>query len=259
MEIHHAIQEHERAALASQHDEEPGQFLMKLLGIEEWFSIYLLAQKGGIQMALQRLREYQGILEYMEGDDACELAKANASIVLMTAALTKVALDTYHAFHDTNNPSCNTSGHRLVTGSLGASSSTAVPPVLSQSAVDLITHISLASPEVVPSSFLEGILVSPLGGILFSTPNSTPESVNGASPSTPADVYSSIKDNPLLDLEWLTEDELIDMNVDLSTVNVAPLPTISIEIEATGTGTGEPFVPLLTPRFIEWECSKEDG
>ncbi|CAM6082377.1 unnamed protein product [Calypogeia fissa] len=103
-EIHRAIQGHERQALASQHEDEPGQFLMRLLGLDEWFNIYLLAQQSGIQMTIQRLREYAEFLEYMEGEDAYDLQKALVVARTMDAALTKVAKDTAKAREDLLNP-----------------------------------------------------------------------------------------------------------------------------------------------------------
>ncbi|CAM6090635.1 unnamed protein product [Calypogeia fissa] len=96
-EIHKAIQRHEQASLASQNDEEPGQFLMRLLGLDEWFNIYLLAQRSGEQMALQQLREYASLLASMEGDDAYDLQQALAVARAMEVALTKVAVATENA------------------------------------------------------------------------------------------------------------------------------------------------------------------
>ncbi|CAM6082248.1 unnamed protein product [Calypogeia fissa] len=70
---------------------------MGLLGLDEWFTIYLLARKSGVQLALQRLREYASILSCMEGDDAYDLQKAIVLARSMEVALTKVAADTEEA------------------------------------------------------------------------------------------------------------------------------------------------------------------
>ncbi|CAM6097497.1 unnamed protein product [Calypogeia fissa] len=93
-EIHQAIQEHERTSLTSQQEDEPGQFLMRLLGLDEWFNIYLLAQQSGVQMALQQLQDYASFLADMEGDDAYELQQALALARAMDVALTKVVVAT---------------------------------------------------------------------------------------------------------------------------------------------------------------------
>ncbi|CAM6104898.1 unnamed protein product [Calypogeia fissa] len=67
---------------------------MKLLGVEEWFNVYQLAQKSGIQMAIQRIQEYSNILECMEGDDAFELEKAQILVRAVEIALTQATADT---------------------------------------------------------------------------------------------------------------------------------------------------------------------
>ncbi|CAM6082098.1 unnamed protein product [Calypogeia fissa] len=103
-EIHRTIQEHEHTSLASQNEETPGQFLMKCLSIDEWFTIYSLAQKSGIQMALQRLSAYASILEYLEGDNAFELQRQSTLAKTMEMALTKVKLDTDKAKYEADNP-----------------------------------------------------------------------------------------------------------------------------------------------------------
>ncbi|CAM6104199.1 unnamed protein product [Calypogeia fissa] len=77
---------------------------MSFLGIEEWFSIYFLAKRSGVQQALLRLQEYSGILDCMEGDDAFELEKATVEIHVMTATLIKVAVDTDNAFNGVTDP-----------------------------------------------------------------------------------------------------------------------------------------------------------
>ncbi|CAM6082398.1 unnamed protein product [Calypogeia fissa] len=96
-EIHQAIQHHEHTSLASQHEEDPGQFLMRLLGLDEWFNVYLLAQRSGVQMALQQLRDYTLLLDGMEGDDAYDLQQALAIARTMEVVLTKVAVATEKA------------------------------------------------------------------------------------------------------------------------------------------------------------------
>ncbi|CAM6104232.1 unnamed protein product [Calypogeia fissa] len=242
-EIHSAIQAHERAALASQHGDEPGQFFMRLLGIKEWFSIYLLAKQGGVQTALLRLKEYEGILECMEGEDAFKLEKANASIREIAATLNKVALDTKLAYSGADNPVSPTSVTTNFSGPGASSSSTLVssPSIIiadSLSRTDSVSPLAAQVQDVTPdSSRTTRDLIFPL--------------------TTNVDLRSSIKENPLLDLDYLTEDELIEMNLSISYVDPAPLPS---PIDAPKpTGPEEPFVPLLPPHYIEWESSKEDG
>ncbi|CAM6082399.1 unnamed protein product [Calypogeia fissa] len=45
------------------------------------------------------------------------------------------------------------------------------------------------------------------------------------------------------------------MNEAISVVDCSPLPVDGNEEQAAG----EPYVPVLPPRYIEWECAKEDG
>ncbi|CAM6104235.1 unnamed protein product [Calypogeia fissa] len=100
-EIHLAIQGHERASVTKQREAEPGHFLMRLLGLDEWFTVYLLAKKNGVQTALHHLKEYANILDCMEGDDAYELQKAISLARSIDVALTKVANDTEIAKNST--------------------------------------------------------------------------------------------------------------------------------------------------------------
>ncbi|CAM6083456.1 unnamed protein product [Calypogeia fissa] len=67
---------------------------MKLLGVEKWFNVYQLAQKSGVQMAIQRIQEYSNILKCMEGDDAFKLEKAQVLVRAIETVLTKAVVDT---------------------------------------------------------------------------------------------------------------------------------------------------------------------
>ncbi|CAM6082364.1 unnamed protein product [Calypogeia fissa] len=276
-EIHQAIQEHERTALTSQQEEEPGQFLMKLLGLDEWFNIYLLAQQSGVQMALQQLRDYAAFLDDMEGDDAYELQQALALARAMDVALTKVAVATDNAKNGVlPTPPSIPVLPPVTPGPLFSLFSKSV--ISSSSPLDTIVVDSLLTTNPAPicplSSSSEN---TPSSEIL--SPNLSIHSLLSGSPSAPpntpvmspvlddspsfdlcssiksSQVKSSIKGNPLLDLTWLTEDELIEMNVAISVVDYSPLLVEGVEEPVAG----EPYVPVLPPRHIEWECSKEDG
>ncbi|CAM6124014.1 unnamed protein product [Calypogeia fissa] len=182
----------------------------------------------------------------MEGDDAFELGKANADIMVMTATLNRVAFETAQAFNGTSDPP--ETGLLSVPTTSHASSSISYA---SPSIVNIADSISTSQSPSPSSSSSVVPEISPLG---------TPDQVNiRAEPilSTRVDLHCSIKENPLLDLDYLTEDELIEMNLSISYVDSLPLPTQHCEIESAGTE--EPFVPLLPPRFLEWESSKEDG
>ncbi|CAM6084816.1 unnamed protein product [Calypogeia fissa] len=61
------------------------------------------------------------------------------------------------------------------------------------------------------------------------------------------DLCSSIKENPLLDVQWLTPEEQAALSQSLENVNSSQAVT-SEEVFS-----GEPFVPVLPPRHIEWE------
>ncbi|CAM6086915.1 unnamed protein product [Calypogeia fissa] len=288
-EIHQAIQSHEQNALASQQEEEPGQFLMRLLGLDEWFSIYLLAQRSGIQMALQRLKEFDEILDGMEGEDAYDLQKAVAVARAMDVALTKVAKDTEKARDELLNPPPPppvTPGPILhfffpVVVPAGNGKDKSPLPALVTPLVVPLDPIStssnspssstLLSPNLSLHSLSSGsnsnIPLFCAGSPLTSGSNCTTPLFPAASPvasssqvipdSQSFDICHSIKDNPLLDLSWLTEDELIDMNVSMSVDNCSPIPVVPDVSEEIGSG--EPYIPVLPPRHLEWECSKEDG
>ncbi|CAM6085132.1 unnamed protein product [Calypogeia fissa] len=70
---------------------------MRFLGFDEWFTIYLLAQKNGVQVALHRLCEYASILDCLEGDDLFDLQRQLSIVRSFEAVLTRAALDTEKA------------------------------------------------------------------------------------------------------------------------------------------------------------------
>ncbi|CAM6094476.1 unnamed protein product [Calypogeia fissa] len=215
---------------------------MRLLGIEEWVSVYLLAQRSGVQMALLRIKEYAAILDCMEGDDAFELEKANAAIRTMALVLNQVAKDTDIAYNDIPGTPTKEVAATPISGIASSSSEFSSP---------LMIHISdrvstSASPAPVFEDFRS--VFSEVSPISFIAETPIPPSL---------DLGSNIKENPLLDLDWLTEDELIEMNIALSCVDSTPIPTQNDPTEAVGPG--EPFVPLLPSGFLEYESSKEDG
>ncbi|CAM6094009.1 unnamed protein product [Calypogeia fissa] len=74
------------------------------------------------------------------------------------------------------------------------------------------------------------------------------DNLSGCSP----DLCSTIKENPLLDTHWLTPEERVELAQALETVNSSQ--TVTPE----EVFTGEPFVPVLPPRHIEWEVSAVD-
>ncbi|CAM6124010.1 unnamed protein product [Calypogeia fissa] len=134
------------------------------------------------------------------GDDAFKLEKANLSIRVLIAALTKVARDTlleYQGAEDTPPTSL-------------APTSAAIP---------VLPPCDYVSPPTIHLS--DGLFTSPSPSplsveILFSTPNCTPKSDVVNTPlSTSFDLDSNIKENPLLNLDYLTKDELIEMNIAL--------------------------------------------
>ncbi|CAM6128358.1 unnamed protein product [Calypogeia fissa] len=86
-EIHEAILTHERATLASWDSEDPGQSMLILLGIEEWFAIYQLAQRNGCSAALGKIDDFYALLYDMESSDACELERAQNLVSAIIAAL----------------------------------------------------------------------------------------------------------------------------------------------------------------------------
>ncbi|CAM6083466.1 unnamed protein product [Calypogeia fissa] len=249
-EIHRAIQEHERTALASQQDETPGRLLMKCLGIDKWFTIYFLAQESGIQMALQRLSAYSSILEYLEGDDECELKRQSSLAKTMELALHKVKLEMDKAKQEADNPSIIPAPvlapvpvpvRAPHAASLLPSSSTTplfFSPVCSPKPIP--SHISLsdspsASEVLSPNRSVESVASSP----------ALPFEINSLLPKTPSDdLRSSITDNPLLDLSWFTEDKLVDMNVEISLVDCSP---VSEDTSTTEPTREEPYVPVLPP------------
>ncbi|CAM6103462.1 unnamed protein product [Calypogeia fissa] len=117
-------------------------------------------------------------------------------------------------------------------------------------------HLSPAS-QSPPSSALLSPNLSQHGldsGSSSESPFTPVDSPVAADPQS-TDLSCSIRNNPLLDLTWLTKDELIEMNVAIYVVDCSPILTDGTEEVITG----EPYVPVLPPRHIEWECSKEDG
>ncbi|CAM6101187.1 unnamed protein product [Calypogeia fissa] len=215
---------------------------MRLLRIEEWFSLYLLAKRSGVEAALLQLQEFIKILDCIEGEDAFELEKSKAAIHDVVATLNKIALDTAKAFSGNDSLPTTTSVINNASGP-GASSSTSVSTPLS----------------FIPDSLSRTDSVSPT---IIDLQEVTPDSTRGkehfvTSLTTNVDLCSSIKENPLLNLNFPTEDELIEMNLSISYVDASPLPSPA---EASDVPClEEPFVPLFPPRFLEWESSKEDG
>ncbi|CAM6124076.1 unnamed protein product [Calypogeia fissa] len=254
-EIHTAIQGHECKSVASRNEAEPGQFLMRLLGLDEWFTVYLLARKSGVQSALQRLREYASILSCMEGDDAYDLQKAIVLARSMEVALTKVAADTEEAKNATEEvpyviPSITPKP---------APSSHAASSILP--CVTLNTLFNLCSTADSPQSseiFTPNLIVDSRCSSSQSNtpiPCSNSPSANTGSPSS--GIISSIKDNPFLDLSYLTEEEAAEMNEEIAVVDCSPIPTRAPTVD--DNNAGQPYVPVMPPRHIEWEGSKEDG
>ncbi|CAM6082420.1 unnamed protein product [Calypogeia fissa] len=240
-EIHAAIQTHERASLASVNEEEPGLFLMLLLGIDEWFYIYFLAQKSGVQMALHRLSEYIGILDCMEGDDARDLEQALVLVRAMEVALNKVAADTLiakNAVPDTAAPDKS--------------------PVAETSSENF--SIIIDSP-LYPSLTFSSLSFAP--NLHTESCSSSQTLTPQVAPGTPVTVLSSvdlqtnIQGNPLSDTSWLTDNEATEMNAAMLLVDCTPIVEKSPACEETAVG--EPFVPVLPPRHIEWESSKVEG
>ncbi|CAM6098860.1 unnamed protein product [Calypogeia fissa] len=179
-EIHEVIITHERAAVDSRDSEEPGQSLLILLGIEEWFTIYNLAQSHGTSAALGKLEDFYALLFDMEINDALELEKAGNVVSAVVAAL-------------------------------------------------LLAEEKHGAP---------GTRVAAIGVVM---------------PDTQNDLCNSIKENPLLDTKWLTPEEQAQLSQALDTVNSSQSATSEECFE------GEPFVPVLPPRYIEWEVSAVDG
>ncbi|CAM6104313.1 unnamed protein product [Calypogeia fissa] len=178
-EIHEVIINHERAAVDSRDSEEPGQSLLVLLGIEEWFAIYQLAQRHGLEAALGKIADFSAMLFDMELSDACKLERARNVVSAVVAAL-------LHAEKNIGSP----------------------------------------IPSTAPSVTM---------------------------PDTQLDLCSSVKENPLLDLQWLTPEERAELSQSLDTVNSSQSVTFEECFE------GEPFVPVLPPRYIEWEASAVNG
>ncbi|CAM6090645.1 unnamed protein product [Calypogeia fissa] len=236
-EIHQAIQTHEHAVLASLQSAEPGHHLMKFLGFDEWFSIYLVAQKQGVQAALNRLQEYTGFLDCLEGDDAFELQRQKSVVQSFEAALSKAAVDTAIAKKEAENPpppspavACN-SGSPIV-------SSPIIPHAISLGSASGTTPnlvFSLLSTSDSPSASVSVILLPNLSAE-SSTSCSRPISVipDSVPPqTTPGDLRSCISENPLLGLTWLTEDEVIDMKEAISTVDCSPVTTTPPDLSLT--------------------------
>ncbi|CAM6093960.1 unnamed protein product [Calypogeia fissa] len=178
-EIHEAIITHEREALASRDSEDPGQSFMLFLGIEAWFTIYLLAQRHGVAVTLGKLEDFHALLYDMEDEDAWELEKSQNVVNAVVAALLRA----------------------------------------------------------------EGQVIGP----------ATPVAAESSTPqASPQDLCNSIKENPLLDIQWLTPEEQIVLSQSLETINSSQTVT------PVDTFIGEPFVPVLPPRHIEWEVSAVD-
>ncbi|CAM6104231.1 unnamed protein product [Calypogeia fissa] len=265
-EVHAAILDHERDTLASQQTDEPGQFFMRLLGLDEWFNVYLLAQRSGVQMALQQLKEYSGILACLEGDDAFELQKALSIARAIEIALTKVAFDTLAAKNLADCPPVVNPVVRPV-----------VSPVVRPVVRPMVTHSFVSGPSPSVSVTSESLLWADTPSlsedeVSIKSPATTPSPASTPSPAiTPpssssactysksswGDLRCNIKENPLLDLSWLTEDELIEMDESIAVLDCTPVVVLTAAVE--DTGKEEPFAPVLPSRHIEWECSKEDG
>ncbi|CAM6082055.1 unnamed protein product [Calypogeia fissa] len=251
---------------------------MRLLGIEEWFNIYQLAQKGGVQMAIQRILEYAAILECLEGDDAFELEKAQAPVWAMEPVLTKAALDTELAKQRTvtslpampavgslpvdaaddlpglasvfSTSSGNLSDAACVTLSgptVDISSSDQSPP-------SLATVLPPNHPRVSLDTGTRSVSPAPLS-VTPPTPVNSAASSSASSSST--DLRSTIQGNPLLDLTWLTEDELIEMNEAMSMVDCSPV--LNGDSDPDTPSSEEPYVPVLPPRHLKWESSKVEA
>ncbi|CAM6097525.1 unnamed protein product [Calypogeia fissa] len=211
----------------------PGLFLMLLLGIDEWASIYLLAQRSGVKMALHCLKEYIDILYCMEGDDAFELEKARVLERPMDIALTKVASDTEIA--------CAA----LLVGT--TLSTTAKEPSVD---TPIETIVLLSSPSDIPSTSASLSLNETLESFSSSphTPFLTTFLSAPVDSSSSADLHSCIQDNPLCDLTWLTKDEANMMNEVMCLVDCSPIIDGS---NATDTSSGEPYVSILPPCHIK--------
>ncbi|CAM6082137.1 unnamed protein product [Calypogeia fissa] len=254
-----------------------------LLGIEEWLNIYQLAQKGGVQMAIQRILEYAAILDCMEGDDAFELEKAQTLVRTIETVLTKAALDTELAkqwsFSAVPVPPAvvaapipavpDVPAAHVLTSSLsndptitshysGAASIAVSGPSIALSSSDQSPSSNNVFPPNNPrlSVDLDSRSMSP---ILISTTPPTPvnSAASSSASSSSTDLRSTIQGNPLLDLAWLTEDELLEMKDTMSMVDCFPILTGDSEPD-TPTFE-EPYVPVLPPRHLEWESSKVDA
>ncbi|CAM6104312.1 unnamed protein product [Calypogeia fissa] len=81
----------------------------------------------------------------------------------------------------------------------------------------------------------------------------TPSTTENNTPlANTQDLCNSIKENPLLDIQWLTPDEQTALSQSLETVNSSQV------VAPAEIFVGETFVPVLPPRHIEWEVSAVD-
>ncbi|CAM6094432.1 unnamed protein product [Calypogeia fissa] len=72
-------------------------------------------------------------------------------------------------------------------------------------------------------------------------------------PTVVADLAKQIRNNPLINMEWLSVEEQASLNDSLEVVDV------SQKSSQEARGEGDPFVPSLPARHIEWEVSKVDA
>lgn len=85
---------------------------------------------------------------------------------------------------------------------------------------------------------------------MLSYPSPTPTDQSSVSSST--DIASRLRDNPLINTEWLSPDKRVAF---LECIDGAHSSQKEYD---ESKAEGEPFVPLTPPRFIEWESSKVD-
>ncbi|CAM6093931.1 unnamed protein product [Calypogeia fissa] len=229
-------------------------------------------------MAIQRILEYAAILECMEGDDAFELEKAQILVRSMETALAKAALDTDLA------KQCSASSRSAALAGNGVAVSPPVctlhrPPSVDPTLISGCSNaasIAMSGPNLASSSSDQSpssVTVSPPNNtqipldtesrstspapLSVTPPNPVNSAASSSASSSSTDLRNTIQENPLLDLVWVTEDELIEMNEAMSMVDCSLLP--NGESDPDTPTSEEPYVPVLPPRHLEWESSKVDA
>ncbi|CAM6102377.1 unnamed protein product [Calypogeia fissa] len=85
--------------------------------------------------------------------------------------------------------------------------------------------------------------------IVLVTPSTTENNVRQ---DNQLDLCNGIKENPLLDVQWLAAEEQVELSQALENVNS------SQSVSEEEVFTREPFVLVLPPRYIEWEVFAVD-